>query len=138
MGDRPDPREAASQAPKLLTSALAVAKCLLPPLHWYLCILFGWPQHSLLEEGYFFCMHILIRFKGGRKGYESFQHFVLYHGICRLRGKMSFWSSQREFVKDWAAQEKKSFAGRISIRAVTEVTDGRFDDISALKAEAAL
>ena len=51
---------------------------------------------------------------------------------------MSFWSSQREFVKNWAAQENKSFAGRISIRAVTEVTDGSFDDISALKEEAAL
>ena len=49
-----------------------------------------------------------------------------------------FLELKRELIKDWAAQEKNALGGRISIRAITEVTDGRFDDISALKAEAAL
>ena len=75
---------------------------------------------------------------------DALQHKVSeYTGIPVYSLTDELWREEkefvkREFVKDWAAQEKKAFAGRISIRAITEVTDGRFDDISAPKAEAAL
>ena len=116
----------------------SVAQCFLLPLHWYLCILFGWPQHSLLEESIFFCMHILISFEMGGRSMRASSILFCVMGYAGWGERWVSGAHKREFVKDWAAQEKKAFAGRISIRAITEVTDGRFDDISAPKAEAAL